>query len=382
MPEIPIKDAVEAYKSGNAKFKFQKITTKKIENGSTLVFVSFLFEYNGNIMAPLFECSEIYFPRGIRLNEHNKWTGLGVHRRENEESMKLVETEEHSRKVGFCKESLLNIEYDIGAATATPKDEDVEVFKSVGGKDVSFVIAEGETVKVLNKTKIGKISYVEVATEGTRGYLQMIQYMQAEVLFEHKEELNLRAKTVEEVLDMFKHPIWWPINKETKELDHDKDPSQFPQFKYFKNDTQENIATISLVGSDETLGVGDLDGQAFNAEVVINPNRVFVKANDKKIISQTKINSAVISEFIDVPRRVTQSATLARLNASVSEEKKRKNLEILARARKASPREEAGSKEENSGGDDDLDAIMNGGSVTADVEINLDDELSVPGLDD
>jgi hypothetical protein len=376
MPEIPIKDAVE-----RGKFKFQKITTKKIDTG-TLTFVNFLFEYEGNVMNPLFECPEMYFPRGIRLNEHNKWTGLGVHRRENEESMNLVETEEHSRKVGFCKESLLNIEYDIGTATASPKDGDVEVFKSLGGKDVSFVISEGETVKVLNKTKIGKVTHVEVATEGTRGYLQMIQYMQAEVLFEHKEELNLRAKTVEEVLDMFKHPIWWPINKETKELDHDKDPSQFPQFKYFKNDTQENIATISLVGTDETLGVADLDGQAFNAEVVINPNRVFVKANDKKIISQTKINSAVISEFIDAPRRVTQSATLARLNASVSEEKKRKNLEILARARKASPREEAGSKEQNSGGEDDLDAIMNGGSVTADVEINLDDELSVPGLDD
>ena len=84
----------------------------------------------GSVFRPLFEGPEVYFPRGAKLNEHNKWTGLCVFSKENEECVNMTETEDHSRKVGFCRKSLLNVEVDIGNATATPKDGDVEIYKT------------------------------------------------------------------------------------------------------------------------------------------------------------------------------------------------------------------------------------------------------------
>ena len=72
MPVIKIQDAV------NGKFKYQKTTKKPIDTG-TLVFLNTLFEHGGSVFRPLFEGTELFFPRGIKVNEHKKWTGLGVH---------------------------------------------------------------------------------------------------------------------------------------------------------------------------------------------------------------------------------------------------------------------------------------------------------------
>ena len=374
-----IQEAVE-----NGAFKHSKITTKKIDTGS-LVFVNFLFEMLGKVSRPLFEGPELYFPRGAKLNEHNKWTGLGVHSREIEECMNMAETEEHSRKVGWCRKSLVNLEMDIGNATASPKDGDVEVHVSPDSDAVSFVLHEGESVKVDGKQKIGKTEYVKLVTEGTKGYIQCLQHMQAEVLFEKKDELNLQAETVEDVQKMFKHPIYWPINKETKKLDDSRDPSEFPQFMFYKDSTQENYAEITMAGSSERLSPSDLENVSFKGIPIYDYSRVFVKAGDRKIMGQVKIRAFVITHLEEFKRPSIQENTLARVNAQVSQEQQAKNLEILRKARQASPQAEetaeAGSKEStSSGGDDDLDAIMNG-SVSESVEIGLGDDLpEVPGL--
>ena len=376
MPVISIQDA-----SQNGEFKFQKITSKKIETGN-LVFVNFLFEHHGSIFRPLLEGPELYFPRGAKLNEHNKWTGLGVHSREIEECMNMAETEEHSRKVGWCRKSLVNLEMDIGNATASPKDGNIEINISPDSDSVSFVLREGESVKVDGKQKIGKTEYVKLVTEGTKGYIQRLQHMQAEVLFEKKDELNLQAETVEDVQKMFKHPIYWPVNKETKKLDDSRDPSEFPQFMFYKDTTQENYAEITMAGSNERLTPSDLENVSFKGIPIYDYSRVFVKAGDRKIMGQVKIRAFVITHLEEFKRQSIQGDTLARVNAQISQEQQSKNLEILRKARQASPKSEetadSGSKGETSGGDDDLDAIMSG-SVTENVEINLE-ELEIPGL--
>ena len=140
-----------------------------------------------------------------------------------------------------------------------------------------------------------------------------------------------------------------------------------------------------MAGSSERLSPSDLENVSFKGIPIYDYSRVFVKAGDRKIMGQVKIRAFVITHLEEFKRPSIQENTLARVNAQVSQEQQAKNLEILRKARQASPQAEetaeAGSKEStSSGGDDDLDAIMNG-SVSESVEIGLGDDLpEVPGL--
>ena len=375
----------EAVESGN--FKFQKKIEKKIDTGN-LVFLNLLFERGGRVFKPVFEGPPVYFPRGIKVEEKNsswKWTGLCVFERSNEDCVNLVETEEHSSKVGFCKKSLLDVQMDIENTTASSKNGDLEIFKAADSDTVVFVLKEGDTVNVVGQKKIGKTEYLKVSTVGTRGLIQQIQDKQAAVLYEKQDEIKIRAESEEDMAKKFKHPTYYPRDKVTNEYDTTRDPSEFAQFIFYKDKDQENYAEITVMGApDERLTPKFLENFAFRGIPFYDYSRVFIKASDNKIYSQIKIKAFIITELIKLEKHSILSNTVSRLNSQVSQEQQRKNMEILAAARKASPVEEEEEEEDNSAGskekateeEDELDAIMNG-TVSEDIDIELPD---VPGL--
>ena len=392
MPPIPIDQA------GEGSFKFGSINRKEItDNGQkmTLQFLKVLYQdRNGKVVRPVFEGPEVTFPRGLSKEDY-KVKGLCVYDVEKESVRQMIESTAHTQKRGWVRKVDVNLEIDIEEKTATSKDGELSVHETPDG-DVAFSISESETLIVYGQKKSGSSVWLQVKTRGTKGHFQQIHDLVSEVIFEKKDDLKLSSKeTVSEIQSMVKHPIYFPKDKETGEYDDSKNPSSFPMFLYYKDATQENFADIVMPGSRDKLMPADLEGVSFSGYPVYDFGRFLVSAD--RINPQTKIVSFVITRIEKIERMSLQQETINRLG--VDDAQLKKNLAILKEARKnasqnSSPvetssqptRSETAVPEEDGGEDedeDDIDAILNGGSGSDDVEIQPDGEFpEVPGLDD
>jgi hypothetical protein len=391
MPPIPISEA----QHGSAKYgsiNRKDITDSNSGQKMSLQFLKVNFQdKSGKVVRPVFEGPEVTFPRGITKEDY-KVKGLCVYDVSNEDVRQMIESTAHTQKRGWVKKVDVNLEIDIEEKTATSKDGELSVHESPDG-DVSFTVAEDEALIVYGQKKAGSSVWLQVKTRGTKGHFQQIHDLVSEVIFEKKDDLKLSSKeTVSEIQSMMKHPIYFPKNKETGEYDDSKNPSSFPMFLYYKDATQENFADIVMPGSKDKLMPSDLEGVSFSGYPVYDFSRYLVSAD--RINPQTKIVSFVITKIEKIERMSLQQETINRLG--VDDTQLKKNLAILKEARKnaqQSPpsqsstlpkREESSMPVEESGADeDDIDAILNGGSGSDDVEIQPESEFpEVPGLDD
>jgi hypothetical protein len=385
-------------------FLFGSVITKEITDSNTgqkmvLRFIKVLYRNkHGKVVRPLFECPVHLFPRGIKL-EDRKVKGFCVYDPADEDVLQMVETTFHTQKRGWLRydkkdKSQRNIELvkDIDENTVSSNDGEIEILDKPNG-NVLFTVPENESLIVITQKKAeGSAVWLDVKTRGIKGHFQKIHDMVSEVIFEHKDELNLSSKeTVTQIENMVKHPVYFPKNKETGKYDDSKNPSSFPQFLYYKDATQENFADIIMPGSKEKLTVDDLKDVSFSCIPVLNMDRFLVSAD--RINPQTKIVSCVITKIEKIERMSLQQSTVDRLG--VDEAQYKKNMAILKEARKKSEEspvassspshsdEPSSSPEASAEDEDDIDAILNGGSKSEDVEIQLDNEFpEVPGLDD
>lgn len=403
--------------------KFKSKVDKSITDSNTgqnmkILFLNNLIERNGQIFRPVFEGLRATFPRGITL-EDNKWKGLCVFSREFPENMEILESEEHTQQKGWCAKSLVNMTFneDIDCKTATSVADTLEIcrtpeaasrnFKRKGDEpitaDVIFEVSDNETLIVIpGQKKIGNKEFVQVKTKGTKGLLQQYHEAVAEVIYEKRDLLNLdRIETAEEAAKLIKFPIYWPKNKETGKYDNTRNPSMYAQCMYYKDrQTGEvNCADFIMAGTGTKLSPEDLANVSITGRPAFDESRWFITPS--KITSQAKIVSFIVEKIEKIERPSIQAETLSSI--SIDQSQIDKNMEILRAARVGAASREnspstsgtgsgsgdgAGSKpraRNDDNQDDDLDAIMNAGSVAEDVEISPsgDSEFpEVPGLDD
>lgn len=389
MPPLTFSDL----EGGSAVFGSKNV--KEIKENNQIVklrFGKFNFRNkSGKVSRFAVEGPEVTFPRGL-TKEDWKVKGLCIYDSSVEDVRLMVETTTHTQKRGWVKKTEVNLEIDIDEQSATSKDGDLDVRESPGG-DTSFTISDSESLIVYGQKKVGSSVWLQVKTRGTKGHIQQILDMIAEVIYEKKDEFNLSSKeTVGEIQSMMKHPIYFPKDKETGEYDDNKNPSSFSSFLYYKDSTQENFADIVMPGSKDKLLPADLEGVSFSGYPVYDFSRYLVSAD--RINPQVKIVSFVITKIEKIERASLQQETINRIG--VNDAQLKKNLAILKAARESSkqspvkestPTDSGGEKTSASGGeddgDDDIDAILNGGSGSEDIEIQPESEFpEVPGLDD
>jgi len=392
--------------------KFKSKVDKTITDSNTgqnmkILFLNNLIERHGQIFRPVFEGLRATFPRGITL-EDNKWKGLCVFSREFPENMEILESEEHTQQKGWCAKNLVNVTIDIDSKTASPISSTLEICRTPEGAernakrkgdepksdDVLFEVSDDDTLIVLGQKKIGKKEFVHVKTKGIKGFLQQYHEAVGEVIYEKRDLLNLdRIETPEEAAKLIKFPIYWPRNKETGKYDNTRNPSMYAQCMYYKDrQTGEvNCADFIMAGTGVKLSPEDLANVSITGRPAFDESRWFITPS--KITSQAKIVSFIVEKIEKIERPNIQQGTLNSI--SIDQSQIDKNMEILRAAREGAASRENSPAAPSSGSaskttrrqdndEDELDAIMNGGSTSEDIEISTSGENDfpeVPGLD-
>ena len=394
MPVLSVSEVAE-----NATFKPRlpnPIVRKDINDKTTgqkmsLTFFSMLMEVNGKVQSPMLQFPKIRFPRGVTKEEW-KLKGLSIFDWENDEMRKIITTTRRTQKTGCIKKSDVSLESDIGTTKAKSNDGELSVYDAPNG-EVKFTVSEDEELIVIGKKEKG--AWLVVKTEGTKGHFEVILEKIAEVLFDMKDKLPIsHVETVEDVIKMMKNPVYFPIDKETKEYDDEKSPSAFMNFFYYKDNAtgEEKHCNFTMpIGGGKTkeLHFSDLDGVGFEGIPVLNCARVLVGKD--RINTQFNFRSVIITEILKREQRSLQEDTIAEVALSMDEEKVKASLALLeANKKKSSPRGGGGTKTAR-GGDSpprentDIDDLLNGvGNDDIDLELpdSGDTNPSVPGLED
>lgn len=400
MPVLSVSEVAE-----NATFKPRlpnPIVRKDINDKTTgqkmsLTFFSMLMEVNGKVQSPMLQFPKIRFPRGVTKEEW-KLKGLSIFDWENDEMRKIITTTRRTQKTGCIKKSDVSLESDIGTTKAKSNDGELSVYDAPNG-EVKFTVSEDEELIVIGKKEKG--AWLVVKTEGTKGHFEVILEKIAEVLFDMKDKLPIsHVETVEDVIKMMKNPVYFPIDKETKEYDDEKSPSAFMNFFYYKDNAtgEEKHCNFTMpIGGGKTkeLHFSELDGVGFEGIPVLNCARVLVGKD--RINTQFNFRSVIITEILKREQRSLQEDTIAEVALSMDEEKVKASLALLeANKKRNSPQRSGGvSKPARSGaaGDSpprentDIDDLLNGSGIGSDdVDLELPDSgdtnPSVPGLED
>jgi len=395
MPVYSVQEVAE-----NATFKPRlpnPIVQKEIKDGQTgqkmsLTFVNMLMELNGKVQSPMIQFPKLKFPRGVTKEEW-KLKGLTIFDWEDEETRKIVTTTRRTQKTGCIKKSDVSLESDIGTTKAKSNDGELSVYDSPNG-EVKFTVSEDEELIVIGKKEKG--AWLVVKTEGTKGYFEMILEKISEVLFEMKDKLPIsHVETVEDVIKMMKNPVYFPINKETKEYDDERSPSQFSNFFYYKDNAtgEEKHCNFTMpIGDGKTkeLHFAELENQGFEGRPLMSIARVLVGKD--RINTQFNFRSVVITDILKREQRSLQEDIIAEASLSIDEEKVKANLALLESNKKnTSPARSGGGgtapppnrspPRENT----DIDDLLNGvGNDDVDLELpdSGDTNPEVPGLDD
>ena len=398
MPVLSVANVAE-----NATFKPRlpnPIVRKDINDKTTgqkmsLTFFSMLMEVNGKVQSPMLQFPKIRFPRGVTKEEW-KLKGLSIFDWENDEMRKIITTTRRTQKTGCIKKSDVSLESDIGTTKAKSNDGELSVYDAPNG-EVKFTVSEDEELIVIGKKEKG--AWLVVKTQGTKGHFEVILEKIAEVLFDMKDKLPIsHVETVEDVIKMMKNPVYFPIDKETKEYDDEKSPSAFMNFFYYKDNAtgEEKHCNFTMpIGGGKTkeLHFSDLDGVGFEGIPVLNCARVLVGKD--RINTQFNFRSVIITEILKREQRSLQEDTIAEVALSMDEEKVKASLALLeANKKRNSPQRSGGvSKTSRGGGGDsprentDIDDLLNGSGIgNDDIDLELPDSgdtnPSVPGLED
>ena len=395
MPVLSVSEVAE-----NATFKPRlpnPIVRKDINDKTTgqkmsLTFFSMLMEVNGKVQSPMLQFPKIRFPRGVTKEEW-KLKGLSIFDWENDEMRKIITTTRRTQKTGCIKKSDVSLESDIWTTKAKSNDGELSVYDAPNG-EVKFTVSEDEELIVIGKKEKG--AWLVVKTQGTKGHFEVILEKIAEVLFDMKDKLPIsHVETVEDVIKMMKNPVYFPIDKETKEYDDEKSPSAFMNFFYYKDNAtgEEKHCNFTMpIGGGKTkeLHYSELDGVGFEGIPVLNCARVLVGKD--RINTQFNFRSVIITEILKREQRSLQEDTIAEVALSMDEEKVKASLALLeANKKKSSPQRAGGGTKTARGGDSpprentDIDDLLNGvGNDDIDLELpdSGDTNPSVPGLED
>ena len=370
------------------------INDKTTGQKMSLTFFSMLMEVNGKVQSPMLQFPKVRFPRGVSKEEW-KLKGLSIFDWENDEMRKIITTTRRTQKTGCIKKSDVSLESDIGTTKAKSNDGELSVYDAPGG-EVKFTVTEDEELIVIGKKEKG--AWLVVKTQGTKGHFEVILEKIAEVLFDMKDKLPIsHVETVEDVVKMMKNPVYFPIDKETKEYDDEKSPSAFMNFFYYKDSTtgEEKHCNFTMpIGGGKTkeLHYSELDGVGFEGIPVLNCARVLVGKD--RINTQFNFRSVIITEILKREQRSLQEDTIAEIALSMDEEKVKASLALLeANKKKNTPPRTGGGTKPPRGGDSpprentDIDDLLNGSGIgNDDIDLELPDSgdtnPSVPGLED
>ena len=373
------------------------INDKTTGQKMSLTFFSMLMEVNGKVQSPMLQFPKVRFPRGVTKEEW-KLKGLTIFDWESDEMQKIITTTRRTQKTGCVKKSDVSLESDIGTTKAKSNDGELSVYDGPGG-EVKFTVPEDEELIVIGKKEKG--AWLVVKTQGTKGHFEVILEKIAEVLFDMKDKLPIsHVETVEDVNKMMKNPVYFPIDKETKEYDDEKSPSAFMNFFYYKDGAtgEEKYCNFTMpIGGGKTkeLHYSELDGVGFEGIPVLNCARVLVGKD--RINTQFNFRSVIITEILKREQRSLQEDTIAEVALSMDEEKVKASLALLEANKKKNsppPRSGGGTKPTRSKGEDspprentDIDDLLNGSGIgNDDLDLELPDSgdtnPTVPGLED
>lgn len=378
--------------AAEGEFQFKNVQVKDIteQNGQKikLRFGTLGFKHGGRVTRPAFEGNEITCPRGVEKEDY-KLKALCVYERSNDEIMKSIETEAHTQQKGYVKKSEVELDIGIDDKKATSKSgEPLEVYSSPNG-EVKFTVPPDEELLVIGQKSGG---WLHVKTKGIKGHVSQIYSKVAEALYEKREQVGLDSKeSAADIEAMIKNNIYFPKNKETNEFDNEKNPTSYESFLYYKNREtgEENFCDFIMAGTNEKIHWKDLVEFSFTGIPVYDYGRYLIGKD--KINPQVKIVSFIITKLEKIERRSIQQDTLDRL--SVDDEQTKKNLAILAEARKrSSPTASEGTKKTGGGtkppkkeqeDDAEIDALLTG-IGDEDIELPASGDTNpenIPGLD-
>lgn len=374
------------------------IIDNKTKQKMSLTFFSMIMEVNGKVQSPMLQFPKVRFPRGVAKEEW-KLKGLTIFDWESDEMRKIITTTRRTQKTGCIKKSdVSSLVSDIGTTKAKSNDNELIVYDAPNG-EVKFTVSKGEELIVIGKKEKG--AWLVVKTQGTKGHFEVILEKIAEVLFDMKDKLPIsHVETVEDVIKMMKNPVYFPIDKETKEYDDEKSPSAFMNFFYYKDNAtgEEKHCNFTMpIGGGKTkeLHFSELDGVGFEGIPVLNCARVLVGKD--RINTQFNFRSVIITEILKREQRSLQEDTIAEVALSMDEEKVKASLALLeANKKRNSPQRSGGvSKPAGGGGggdsppreNTDIDDLLNGSGIgNDDIDLELPDSgdtnPSVPGLED
>ena len=377
-------------------FQFKNVQRKKIieQNESqqkgtqiNLTFGMLTFKHAGRVSRPAFEGPPITCPRGLEKEDY-KLKALTVFDRNNEDIMKTIDTEAHTQQKGFVKKTDVELDIGIDFKKATSKSgEPLDIYGSPSG-DVKFTVPADEELLVIGQKSGG---WLQVKTKGIKGHVSQIYSKVAEALYDKKDLIGLESKeSATDIEAMIKNGIYFPKNKETNEFDNEKNPTEYASFLYYKDREtgEENFCSFIMAGTGEKIHWKDLVEFSFTGIPVYDYGRYLIGKD--KINPQVKIVSFIVTKLEKIERKSIQQETLDRLR--VDDEQTKKNLAILAEARKRNSPQSAPTKKSGDGnvhkkdpdedaeidalltgiGDDDVDELPPSGDTNPD---------EIPGLD-
>jgi len=379
--------------ASEGEFQFKNVQRKDIteQNGQKikLTFGMLVFKHAGRVSRPAFEGHEITCPRGLEKEDY-KLKALTVFDRTNEDIMKTIDTEAHTQQKGFVKKTDVELDIGIDFKKATSKSgEPLDIYGSPSG-DVKFTVPADEELLVIGQKSGG---WLQVKTKGTKGHVSQIYSKVAEAFYDKKDQIGLESKeSATDIEAMIKNGIYFPKNKETNEFDNEKNPTEYASFLYYKDREtgEENFCSFIMAGTGEKIHWKDLVEFSFSGIPVYDYGRFLIGKD--KINPQVKIVSFIVTKLEKIERKSIQQETLDRLR--VDDEQTKKNLAILAEARKRNSPQSAPTKKSGGGtapakkkdpdedaeidalltgiGDDDVDELPPSGDTNPD---------EIPGLD-
>lgn len=333
--------------------------------------------YKGN---PYFRTPEVEMMSVKKEEGKPKYSALTLFKKEDPEIMEMISTEKWTSQEGYVPKSSFSIipnedEFSTEKFGKSKKDT-LDILDVPNGSVIKTI--DNETIFVIKSKSKDDPNFVKIEIKGRIGSIEQYLRWVAERIFENKGRCGYASvKTVEEIIRKMKHPVYFPLDRETGEYIKDKNPTMFAQMFYYQkwvdgSVTETKFASFRTADCKEDLSPEILSTVTMKGTAVFNCSRFLLRPDT--IIPQWKVQEFAIRELNVVERKSMQQEMFDKYSKNDAQNKA--NREILSKAMenlKLSPvpvsDQNNGSppkKEDNTASE--LSDLLNSGPVMEDVD--------------
>lgn len=294
------------------------------------------YDYGGYKGSPYFKTPEVEMMGLKREEGKNKTHALTLFNKENNDIMNLISTEKWTSIEGFVHKTSFNIipneDEFITEKFGKSKKDTLEILDAPNGEVIKTI--DGETQFVIKSKSKDDPNFVKIEIKGKVGSIEQYLRYVAERIFENKGRCGYAtAKTVDDIVRKMKHPVYFPVNRETGEYIRDKNPTMFAQmFQYQKwvdgKVVENKFASFRTADCTEDLSYDILSKVQMKGSAVFNCSRFLLRPDT--IIPQWKVQEFAIRELNKTEQKSMQQDVLDQY--AKNEAQNKLNRDILAKA--------------------------------------------------